>query len=490
MPRSERYSRRELLKYGSVGLGVGLAGCQGQQGTPTPTSTPPPGDGGDGTPTATPMDQGSPEPTDSDGPTVDLSRYEEADIDWRAHEGEEIVFGFSAAPFIGAAQPELIPAFEELTGISVNIVTYSETEFRTKRQTDLTTGAGVFDGFWVDQVASQFWNNDWITPVQQFMDDDSLFDPDWYDVDDYFDVAKTRGHMYGLVDKWATLPVAMGCNTLYYRTDLYEKHGLSEPADYQELEENARTIHEAESDVVGTASRGLQGYGSNVYSFAGVMRGFGGSFWEEFPSDSGLDMSETIDAGEYYTRMVRQYGPDDVVNWSWPENMAAMQNGQVGHLVSETNAIYALVTSPEQSQVADSVRITTLPEGPGGLNPNVFSFDAAISSASQHKEASFLLWMFLTSPPAQEFAAIEKGYPGLPRRSVYQTDAYVETHGEQFRDATLTSLENGSTIIYDVGYPTWAQEFSVNLQQVIGGSRDVEPAFTEAAQIAEENAKF
>lgn len=484
MTRSNEWSRRELLKYGSAGLAAGLAGCQGAQ--QTPTSTP----GGGSTPTSTSGSGETPGSSDSGGPSVDLSRYESADIDWRAHEGEEIVFGFSAAPFIGAAQPELIPAFEELTGISVNIITYSEQEFRTKRQTDLTTGAGVFDGFWVDQVASQFWNNDWIAPMQQFMDDDSLFDPDWYDVDDYFDVAETRGQMYGLVDQWATFPVAMGCNTLYYRTDLYEKHGLSEPATFEELEANAKTIHEEESDVVGTASRGLQGYGANVYSFAGVMRGFGGSFWQEFPSDSGLDTQATMDAGRYYSRMVQQYGPDDVVNWSWPECLEGMQSGQVGHLTSETNAIYALVTSPASSQVADRVTITTLPEGPGGLNPNVFSFDAAISASSQHKEASFLLWMFLTSPPAQEFAAIEKGYPGLPRRSVYETDAYVETHGEQFRDATLASLENGSTIIYDVGYPTWAQQFSVNLQQVIGGSTSVEDAFAESATIAEENAKF
>lgn len=463
--------RRDFLKYGSVGVAAGLVSNPVTAAASTESS-------------ATTFQ------SQSDGPEVDLSKWEQANINWTAHEGEEIVFAFSTAPFIGAAQPELIPAFEELTGITVNIVTYPEQEFRTKRQTDITTGAGVFDGFWVDQVASQFWNNDWIAPMQQFMDQDSLYDPDWFNEDDYFEVARKRGHLFGLVDKWATLPVAMGCNTLYYRADLYEKHGLSEPGSFEDLEANAKAIHENESNVAGTAMRGKKGYGANVYSFAGIMRGFGGSFWEQFVEDSGLDMAETIQAGEYYASLLQNYGPDGVVSWSWPENMSAMQTGKVGHLSCETNAIYGLITDPEQSQVADRVNITTLPEGPGGLNPNVFSFDAAISASSKHQEAAWLLWLFLTSPPAQEFVATKKGYPGVPRRSVYQSDDYVSVHGEMFRDATLTSLENGSTTRYDINYPEWAQKFSVRLQQVVGGSASAEQAFTEAAKIAENTAEF
>ena len=249
--------RRNFLKATGVGLLGGLAGCTrgGSSGS---------GDGsGDGTSGTSGGDSGGggdsgSGDSGSEELAIPLSEYESADIDWRQFEGSTINIGAVQHAWVDAIRPA-IPVFEELTGIDVVWNVLPEQEFRTKRLTDVSTGAGEWDVFFLDQVVNQFRESGWLQALDPYFEDDSMYDEEWYGMDDLFEATRWQAHGGGYSDTWTGMPITVEVQTQFYRTDLYDEYDLEVAETLEEFRSNAQTIHENESDVVGTVGRGQQG---------------------------------------------------------------------------------------------------------------------------------------------------------------------------------------------------------------------------------------
>jgi len=265
---NDQRNRRNFLRAtGATSLGLlgGLAGCTrgGSDG----------GGGGGGD-----TDSGETETTsgdDSGGSSGDLaiplSEYDSADIEWQQFDGSEINVGAVQHPWVDAIKPA-IPVFEELTGIDVNWNILPENQFRTKRQTDASTGAGQFDVFFMDQVVNQFREGGWLQPLDPYFDDGSLYDESFYKPDDLFESSRWQAHGGGYSDNWTGLPITVEVQTQFYRKDLYDKHDLEVAETWEQHRQNAKVIHEEESDIVGTAGRGQKGYRMNIYILNTLLR--------------------------------------------------------------------------------------------------------------------------------------------------------------------------------------------------------------------------
>ncbi|GGL44780.1 maltose ABC transporter substrate-binding protein [Halarchaeum grantii] len=464
-------NRRRFLKYAGVGTTIGLAGCTR-------------GGSSDASPSTNGSDGGQ---TTAGNLPVDPAEYTDASIDWTQFEGSQINIGAVNHAWVKKVKP-LVPVFEELTGIDVVWNVLPEQKFRTKRLTDVSTGAGKFDAFFMGHVVNQFREAGWLQPLDPYMQDDSLFDEEWYAPNDLTSLARQWGHGSGLTDKWTGLPITIEVQTTFYRKDLYEKHGLSVPETASDLMHNAKVIHENEDDVVGALGRGQKGYGMNIYIMNNWLRQFGGEIWTDYLTDSGLDSQAALDAGHYYVDMLQQYGPDGVASMTWSDVLSAMQQGQAGHIVSDANLFWGSLTDPSSSEVAEDIGVAKVPvpdtEG-GQFGPNGFAWTLSTSKAAANSEAAFLFMVWATSKPTQRYMAIQEEAPFMTRSSIWADSDYKDIVGTEFAEVSLASLKAGKSTPNDAKFPEWGQEYSVQLQQAIGGSKSVTDALTEAAKTAE-----
>ncbi|WP_416841451.1 extracellular solute-binding protein [Haloferax sp. DFSO52] len=468
---SEHNRRRFLKAAGATSLGVlgSLAGCTR---------------GGE-------QSQNSGESTDSNGSegsddlAIPLSKYEDADIDWKQFEGSQINIGAVQHPWVSAIKPA-IPVFEELTGIEVVWNILPENQFRTKRQTDVSTGAGQFDVFFMDQVVNQYRHEDWLQPLDPYMNDGSLYDENFYKPNDLFESSRWQAHGGGYSDSWTGLPITVEVQTQFYRKDLYDKHGLEVPETWEHHRENAKVINEEEDDIVGTAGRGQKGYGMNIYILNTLLRQKGTKLWSDFPNDSGLDTQGTIEAAEFYSSLLQDYGPQGASTQTWSDVLTTMQQGRAGHIVADANMFWGGLTNDE-SKVADTVGISKVPKPEGGeLNPNAFNWQISTSKNAKNSEQAFLFMQWATSPPTDTWINVESSGVFSVRESVWENDDYREKVGEDYAQASLESLRVSSPDPFDRKYPEWGQRYSEELQQAIAGQKPAEKAMTDAAKAAED----
>ncbi|MFU1783594.1 ABC transporter substrate-binding protein [Haloarcula japonica] len=469
-------NRRTFLKATGVGVLSGLAGCtRGGDGSD--------GSGSDGS------SDGSDGGTSTDGSNgelaIPLSEYENADIDWRQFEGSSINIGAVQHPWVSAIKPA-VPVFEELTGIDVVWNVLPEQQFRTKRQTDVSTGAGQFDVFYMDQVVNQFREEGWIQPLDPFFEDDSLFDEDWYNTDDLFEASRWQAHGGGYSDTWTGMPITVEVQTQFYRKDLYEKHGLEVAETLEEFRQNAKTIHENESDVVGTVGRGDKGYGMNIYILNTFLRQNGMELWDSFPDDSGLDSDGVINAAEWYVSLLQDYGPEGASTQTWSDVLSTMQEGRAGHIVSDANLFWPGLTGSDSS-VADKVGIAKVPSpADGQFSPNAFNWQISTSKNAQNSEQAFLFMVWASSQPTNTWMHVEGDAAFSVRQSVWENDEFRSRVGENFAQVTLESLQEAAPDPFDRKYPEWGQRYSEELQRAIAGQKSAEEAMTQAASIAED----
>ena len=476
MPNS---NRRKFLKATGVGLLGGLAGCtRGGDGSD--------GSGSDGSSGGSDGSDGGTSSDGNDGElAIPLSEYEDADIDWRQFEGSSINIGAVQHPWVSAIKPA-VPVFEELTGIDVVWNVLPEQQFRTKRQTDVSTGAGQFDVFYLDQVVNQFRDEGWIQPLDPFFEDDSLFDEDWYNTDDLFEASRWQAHGGGYSDTWTGIPITVEVQTQFYRKDLYDKHDLEVAETLEQFRQNAETIHENESDVVGTVGRGDKGYGMNIYILNTFLRQNGAELWDSFPDDSGLDSDGVIDAAEWYVSLLQDYGPEGASTQTWSDVLSTMQEGRAGHIVSDANLFWPGLTGSDSS-VADNVGIAKVPSpADGTFSPNAFNWQISTSKNAQNSEQAFLFMVWASSQPTNTWMHVEGDAAFSVRQSVWENDEFRSRVGENFAQVTLESLQEAAPDPFDRKYPEWGQQYSEELQRAIAGQKSAEAAMTDAAAAAED----
>ena len=141
------------------------------------------------------------------------------------------------------ALKKVLPKFTEKTGIEVNLDILPYPTLQEKQFTVMTQQTGALDGVHVDCVwMGQYAGQGWISPVDDLV---AETDPDYLMLDDFHpnvlsEQSMWEGKLYGL-------PFINAIHTLYYRTDIFDKHGLKPPETWEELRETAKAINEAES---------------------------------------------------------------------------------------------------------------------------------------------------------------------------------------------------------------------------------------------------
>ena len=329
----------------------------------------------------------------------------------------------------------MLPAFEEETGININIIKHPYENALGEQVRDFVAG-GDLDIALIDLVwIGNFAENDWILPLAdvQAKYPDAV-DPK-LDRDDFFPLVLNA--FGGWNDTVYGLPFDNYSGLMFYNRCMLEEAGFDgPPATWQELKD----VYGPALTKNGKYAFALQSKRNETQSadsFARVLWPFGGSFLDaNFKSN--LNSAES-QAGLKFRQDLMQYMPDGIVAFDHAETVNGFSQGDIA-IITEWSAFYSSVVSPDTSKVADCVEIAPEPMGPAGRKPALGGFSLAVASQADEAEqaAAYLFIQWATSKAnAREY--LERG--GVPaRQSVYEGN---DLEAFKFVPALVESWQDG-----------------------------------------------
>lgn len=351
-----------------------------------------------------------------------------------------------------------VSEFTSETGIKVEIEAYPEDVVRNKATVELTAKSKNFDVYTTSppQELLMFTNNNWITPL-----DDYISASPEYDIDDYMPGAIAGSQFNG---KTYCIPLFTERPVLYYRADLFEEKGIEPPKTFDELMEAAALFDDDANKFYGFLERGAGN--ASVTQFVTFLRGFGGDFQSADLRTATINTPQALEAFEYYGEILRKYGPPGVLAMNWGETSNLFTEGLAAMRI-DNDSQYGRAVDPTKSAVADKVKFAVVPAGPNGLsNCNVAPWALMIPSGSQNKEAA---WEFIKWATSKEMCvlAMQAGQFGA-RQSTWSDPRAVETLPESLVQAVKDSM----------GTP-YSLERPVTIQ--VGKCRDIIGTVVQAA---------
>lgn len=386
-----------------------FGGCDNTHDTDAPSAHPP---------DLTPIVE-SPVRLSSDHPPttpVDLRPWQQADINWQQFAGTRITVLGDAQGAFESLQP-LLPVFQALTGIEVGMILIQQEDMRKRLRTDLASGGGVFDVVpkGITDLGEPY-HAGWILPLQPFIDNPALTDPDWFNLADFspqvLRLCQVEGHLL-------SLPFDFSAPVFLYRKDLFERYGIDVPQTYAELVTMKRQL-QAALDGDGIAmdaftTRTTVGSGDNTWTVFPVIRAYGGQLFDERWQPR-FNTPEVVSALRVYRDMVTGPGsPRDNLTQHFTEQRRLLRDGKLASAIFASH-IFAYLNDAEQSAIAGKWDAAPPPAGPAGRFTSPWAWAFAINAGSKQPQAA---WLFMQWAASAETAALLGAGVGPARRSAW-----------------------------------------------------------------------
>lgn len=403
-----------------------------------------------------------------------------ASIDWEEFSGEEITLLFNAHPWTDAMEKRL-DEFTALTGIKVDLQTYSEDLYWDRYASALRADKGVADVYFqsMDDTAFSDFENDLIAPIGQYVEDADMTADD-YDFEDFpsslIDAAKfpfgdSAAEPYGI-------PIVTEAFILYYNKDIVDEYleGVV-PETMDDLVEAAEKVkNDSDGEISGSAVRGLRSAGIRDPLTSVVLNAFGDPgavhlpenvwFSEGFDTPR-LDDPAIVDGMTSYARLVAA-GPANALSLDWPDATALFGQGRAAFMIDST-AFSPTFENPDESLVAGKVGYAPIPQSERGRGTGIASWGLGIPENSQNKEAAWYFIQWATN--VANTAEFGQATGGAARLSSADDEGYLEALNPEFAKATASALENStSSAVYREG---WSEQMLIivdAMQDISGGA--------------------
>jgi multiple sugar transport system substrate-binding protein len=320
-------------------------------------------------------------------------------------------------PYIRIIEP-LIPEFEALTGIKVDLETLPETAMRQKLTVELVAKNPNVDQFpsMSIQEGFKYHKAGWYTDLEKFAMDPNLTNPD-YDFADFtpaaLDVCKVKGMLVGI-------PEISNTQMFYQRKDILQKYGIKVDT-LEELEAAAKKLTGIEKDFYGITMRGRAAAATSQWS--SFLYSFGGS-WLHPDGSPAMNTPEALKAFDLYGRLVREYAPPGSINNTWQQCLPIFTNGRAAMWIDGA-PFSGTVTDPKESKIAEHVGFAPFPKGPAGSKPFINNWMWCISPFSEKKEAAWYFIQWATSKEMDKKVALAGIAP--TRKSTWEFEGYIKS---------------------------------------------------------------
>ena len=328
---------------------------------------------------------------------------------------------FSWGPDDTGVLPRLIERFNRENGSGIT-VRYREMpsdtgQYFDQLRTQFQAGGGDIDVIGGDVIwPAQFAANGWIVDLSDRFEDAGRF------LEGPMQAMTYEGKVYGV--PWYT-----DAGLLYYRKDLLEKSGYSEPPrTWDELKEMALRVKQDSGTKFGFVFQGANYEGGVVNGLEYIWTHGGDVLDPEDPTKVIIDSPESVAGLKTERSMVEEgVAPEAVTTYKEDESHGAFLRGDAVFL-RNWPYVYALVGDPEQSRIEPGqVGISELPVGGEGQQSysclGGWNFFINASSERQEEAWEFIRWM--TEPEQLKVNALQGSR--LPtRRGLYEDREVLE----------------------------------------------------------------
>ena len=283
-------------------------------------------------------------------------QYLNAGVDWRQAEGSSIQLAGLTHPWMETIRP-LVPIFEELTGVTVEVLEQSNTEFIAEMPVKLAAENSSPDVYMV-WAQGQAISGGWLEPLTPYLADSSLHDAAWWDDDDNFPGARSfavwsDGESY-------TRTITAEAQTLFVNRSILEANGVSIPDTFDGLRMAAAAINS--DDVSGIAMRGKATGDAVAWPAGGYVFSYGGGILD-LDGNVAMDSPEAVEAVDMYARTLREGGPIGVANYHWLESLSDFLQGATAFGCDSSN-FATDISNPEKEHGCRCRDLRGVPEIP------------------------------------------------------------------------------------------------------------------------------
>lgn len=413
------------------------------------------------------------------------------EVDWKQQSGASVDVLLVSHPFVDSLKP-LLPEFEELTGITVNLDVLAEQAANEKLLADLSSRAGTIDVFMTSPLTNwQYATAQWIEPLDGYIESTTLTDATAYDVDDFFQGVLdsnrwNREVMAGIGEGplWG-LPINSESYIMSYRPSVFAELGLEVPSTYAELLEIAPHLSEA-SAPYGLITRFDKFWDLPYLTFGTMLQSYGVEMLDE-SGELQICSPASIQATNDFVQLIKTGSPDGAGAFTWYEALQGFSSGQYALSFNEADLFAPTYQDEAKSQVSNDVGYAPTPLGPNGeRKAGAWIWSMSMNSASDNKDAAWLFLNWVTSKDTM-IATHLGGNMNPVRKSAWadpEVAALVDSwgaHPGQYREVTAIMAE-----VAAIRFPPhpeltrmldrWAQA----VQEVYFGNFDAETALCAA----------
>jgi sorbitol/mannitol transport system substrate-binding protein len=316
--------------------------------------------------------------------------------------------------------------------IQLEWVTLEENVLRERVTTDIATKGGQYDVMTIGTYEVPIWaKQGWLLPL------DNL--GEGYDVEDILPPIRAGLSYEG---KLYAAPFYGESSFIMYRTDLFEKAGITMPEapTWEFIADAARKLTDRANDINGICLRGKAGWGENTAFITTLANSFGARWFDENWQPQ-FDQPEWKTAMDFYVNLMKDAGPQGASSNGFNENLALFQQGKCGMWIDATVAA-SFVSNPKDSKVADKVGYALAPDTGLGKRANwLWAWSLAIPAGTQKAESAqkFIAWA--TGKDYLALVAAKEGWANVPpgtRTSLYENAEYQSA--APFAKLTIDSI--------------------------------------------------
>ena len=382
-----------------------------------------------------------------------------ANIDWRQFAGQTITVAMVNHPWQQAIEP-LIPQFEKLTGIKVNVNVQAENVYWDRSQLGLSSPNPPFDVFFLSMGINGYtgYVNNWFQPLDVYLNDPKLTDKKWYDFQDIFPAYRAgfqlpqpyTGTLYAV-------PMAGEVYLNYYRKDLFQKYGI----DVSKLNTMSDWLNAVKQLGEEGKKANPRFYGATIRGAnAGIideLNGMVADYWGNQPYvkdrfvyfnqnwEPQFTNARIKEAFGTWAQLMKESAPG-VTSFDWYQATQQFAEGLAATYWADSSVFASIFHDPKQSKVVGNVGYAPLPPTKTGHHTTIWSWGLAIPAKSQHKKAAWLFMEWATSRKI-DIEAAKKDF-GSVRQSTWKDPSYLNVLPPGYANAVSESMAIAYPSIY------------------------------------------
>lgn len=346
-------------------------------------------------------------------------------------------------PFFYAVE-ELLPQFEEETGIDVNLEGLDYETLNSRATNSFMADQGEIDVISPDSMwLSRYAEAGWLEPLNERIEEDN----DEFQIEDFIPSSLHSLSQWG--GEFYTVPVATYGTGVLYRPSVFEELGIeeppSEPSDDWTWDRYMEVLEEIDGETVdGTEYHGTVVLGSGpepiTHMYSQIPASKGATWFEAFPDAEEWDFTPTFDSEtsveslQYYKDLY-ELSPAEAINYVWFDAGTRFGAGDISMMYHWTPYAYLVQRTDymgtNESEIIDDYALAALPQEPGEEQViNIGGYSLGIAENSERQEAAWEFVKWVSSAETQKDMALldMRQFADFSRASLYEDEELIEAY--------------------------------------------------------------